>query len=72
MPSAVLDRGGRREFEENESRDSFQRARIRMDEILDDYTPRPFDAAKKKELDRIILAHAREHGADSLPVLDIA
>ena len=72
LPSDLIDRGGRREFEENDSRDAFHRARARMEQILVDYTPRRFDAAKKKELDRIILAHARQHGADRLPVLEIA
>ena len=71
VPSDVIDRGTRREFEEKGSMDAFERAAAKMKTILGSYTPRQIDADKKKELDRIMLAYAKGFGADGLPITTI-
>ncbi|MDP6341989.1 MAG: trimethylamine methyltransferase family protein [Alphaproteobacteria bacterium] len=71
VPSDLIDRGPRREFEEAGSKDAFARAQDRVGEILADYTPREIDADRKAEADRIIAAYAAKHGMDRLPITEI-
>jgi trimethylamine--corrinoid protein Co-methyltransferase len=70
-PSEIIDRGSRREFEEQGGKDAFGRAQARVREILADYTPRQVDAHRKKEADAIMAAFARKYGMDRLPITDI-
>jgi len=71
FPSPLIDRGSRREFEENGRRDAYSRALARVQEILDEYTPRAFDKDKKREIDTIMTNHARKYGMEHLPVMEI-
>jgi trimethylamine--corrinoid protein Co-methyltransferase len=71
FPSALIDRGSRREFEEQGSKDTYARAVAEVKRILDAYTPRQLDKAKKLELDKIMTAHAKQFKMDRLPVMDI-
>jgi trimethylamine--corrinoid protein Co-methyltransferase len=71
FPSSLIDRGSRREFEENGKRDAYGRACEQIARILAEYEPREMDASKKAELDRIMTAHARAHGMDKLPITEI-
>ncbi|MDP6269099.1 MAG: trimethylamine methyltransferase family protein [Alphaproteobacteria bacterium] len=71
LPSDLIDRGQRREFEAQGSKDAFGRARARVAEILADYTPRQIDPERKREADRIIAAYAAQHGMDQLPVTEL-
>jgi len=71
FPSPIIDRGSRREFEENGEKDSYARAVNKVEKILNEYTPRDIDEKKKTELDKIITIHARQHGMDRLPVMEI-
>jgi trimethylamine--corrinoid protein Co-methyltransferase len=70
-PSGLIDRGYRREFEEQGCKDAFERTAAKITKILKEYKPREFDTGKKKEMDRIILSHARQYGMDKLPVMGI-
>jgi len=72
IPSKLIDRGSRREFEEQGCKNAYERAVERAEKILAEYTPREIDTHKKKELDKIITAHARQHGMERLPVMEIA
>ena len=72
FPSALIDRGTRREFEEKGGKDTFARATDQVRTILNEYVPREVDEDKKKELDRIMSTHARQHGMDRLPITEIA
>jgi trimethylamine--corrinoid protein Co-methyltransferase len=71
QPSSLIDRGSRREYEEEGSRDAYGRALAKVGEILKNYKPRAFDLRKKEELNRIIRAHAKQFGVDQLPIMDI-
>jgi trimethylamine:corrinoid methyltransferase-like protein len=71
VPSNLIDRGSRREFEEQGNKDTAARARAGVERILLEYTPREFDPEKKKEIDRIIQAHAEQHSCTRLPVIEI-
>jgi trimethylamine--corrinoid protein Co-methyltransferase len=72
MPSEIIDRSTRREFEEAGEKDARQRAEVRIERILSDYEPREFDPDKKKELDAIILRHAQKYGMKKLPISEIS
>jgi len=71
MPSEIIDRSTRREFEETGEKDSRKRAEDRIERILTDYEPREFDPDKKKELDTIMKRHAQKYGMDKLPISEI-
>ncbi len=68
-PSNLIDRGTRREFEEKGGLDAYQRVVREVEKILASPPTWQPNAEKKKELDRIMLAHARKHGMDHLPLL---
>jgi len=72
MPSAIIDRSTRREFEETGEKNARQRAEERIEKILSDYEPREFDPDKKKELDAIMLRHAQKYGMKKLPISEIS
>ena len=72
FPSTLIDRGTRREFEEKGSKDTFARASDQVKTVLREYVPREVDKNKKKELDKIMSAHAKQHGMDRLPITEIA
>ena len=69
IPSDLIDRGTRREFEEKGSKDIHQRAVDRMHAILAEERPSPLDPDKKKELDGIMTAFARKYGMEALPIM---
>ncbi len=69
FPSALIDRGTRREFEEKGNRDTYTRAVKKVENILDAYIPREVDTSMKAELDQIIAAYAKRYGAERLPVM---
>jgi len=71
LPSGVIDRGTRREFEESNGMDAYARARARMDVILAEYQPRTVDSDRVAEATRIISAYAKKHGMERLPITDL-
>jgi trimethylamine--corrinoid protein Co-methyltransferase len=71
FPSALIDRGTRREFEEKGSKDTYARAVEEVKNILGAYVPREVDIAVKAELGKIITAYAKQFGGGNLPVTDI-
>jgi len=71
LPSDIIDRGQRREFEAQGSKDAFGRAQAGVQRILAEYEPRQIDAERKREADRVIAAYAKQHGMDQLPVTEI-
>ncbi len=71
MPSPLIDRGSRREFEEGGGKDAFQRARARVDEILAQDQPREVDEDRVREAVGIMTAYAKKHGMDELPVTGV-
>ena len=71
FPSALIDRGSRREFEKKGAKDAYARAIDNVKQILDEYTPGAEDKEKKAELDKIITRHAKQYGMDRLPIMEV-
>ena len=65
MPSGVIDRGSLRAWRENGRRDTLDRAKLRVKEILSTYQ-RP-DIPVEKELNQLVSDMARKVGMDQLP-----
>jgi trimethylamine--corrinoid protein Co-methyltransferase len=70
-PSDLIDRGQRREFEEQGGKDAYGRARARVPEVLAQWTPHAIDPARKAEAERVMADFARRHGMDRLPITDV-
>jgi len=69
FPSALIDRGTRREFEEKGNKDTYTRAVEEVKKIIDTDIPREVDTSMKAELDQIISTYAKQFGAGELPVM---
>jgi trimethylamine--corrinoid protein Co-methyltransferase len=70
MPSPVIDRDSMRGWKEAGSMDTFNRAKIRVKEILASYKRPEIDTAKERELHDYVLQLANEAGMEMLPLLD--
>ena len=69
LPSAVLDRGSIRAWEEGGCLDTFARAKARVRELLAAYQRPPMDPDQERELRSMVERLARQAGMDSLPPL---
>ncbi len=69
FPSALIDRGTRREFEEKGSKDTYARAVKEVKNILEADVPREVDPSMEAELDQIMTAFAQQFGAEKLPIM---
>ncbi len=69
LPSAVVDRDFRREWEAKGAHDAAQRAHERIPALLAAWQPPPLSPEVVTELERITLAAARKAGMESLPVV---
>lgn len=69
LPSAVLDRGSIRAWEEGGHLDTFARAKTRVRELLAAYRRPPMDPDSERELRDMVARLARRAGMDPLPPL---
>lgn len=69
LPSAVLDRGSIRAWEEGGQLDTFARAKTRVRELLAAYRRPPMDPDSERELRDMVARLARRAGMDPLPPL---
>lgn len=69
LPSAVIDRDSIRGWQASGSKDTFERARDRTNQLLKEYQPPAMDEGKKKELQSMVEGLAKEAGMDHLPEL---
>jgi trimethylamine--corrinoid protein Co-methyltransferase len=69
LPSAVLERGSIRAWEEGGRLDTFARAKARVRELLAAYQRPPMDPDQERELRSMVERLARHAGMDSLPPL---
>lgn len=69
LPSAVLDRGSIRAWEEGGRLDTFARARARVRELLSAYQRPPMNPDQERELRSMVERLARQAGMDLLPPL---
>jgi len=67
LPSSVIDRGSIRTWHQQGSPDTFQRAKIRVAELLAAYERPPMAPEEERELRKLVESVAREAGMDRLP-----
>ena len=70
MPSKVIDRDSMRGWKESGSMDTFSRARIRVQEILDSYRRPELDPDKVDQLHAYVLDLANKAGLEQLPFIE--
>jgi trimethylamine--corrinoid protein Co-methyltransferase len=72
LPSAVIDRGSIRTWQQNGSQDAFERAKIRTAELLSAYQRPAGPAEKERELHAMVASLARSAGMEQLPPIDLS
>ncbi len=70
MPGKVIDRDSMRGWKASGSMDTFERAKIRVKEILAAYKRPELDPAKEAELHAYVLELAKQAGLEHLPILE--
>jgi trimethylamine--corrinoid protein Co-methyltransferase len=70
MPSAVIDRGSIRTWQQMGATDTFTRAKIQLGDILKDYQPPDLPAEQVAELKQMVTKLASDAGMEKLPALD--
>jgi trimethylamine--corrinoid protein Co-methyltransferase len=70
LPSDVIDRDSIRGWQQSGSLDTFTRAKVRTQQLLDEYQRPQMDADKEKELVDMVSSLAKSAGMDTLPALD--
>ncbi len=70
MPGKVIDRDSMRGWKESGSMDTFDRARIRVKEILASYKRPELDPDKEAKLHAYVLELARQAGLEHLPITE--
>jgi len=70
MPSAVIDRDSIRGWKAGGSLDTFDRAKVRVKELLASYRRPELDPAQVSELHAFVLDLAKQAGAESLPLIE--
>ncbi|MBU1661534.1 MAG: trimethylamine methyltransferase family protein, partial [Chloroflexi bacterium] len=68
LPSPVIDRGSIRTWQQQGSTDTFERAKLRVAEILTAYQPPALPAEQVAELKQMVTYLAQTAGMDKLPV----
>ncbi|HSW35542.1 MAG TPA: hypothetical protein VLH18_02955, partial [Candidatus Limnocylindrales bacterium] len=67
IPSLVIDRRDRNSWENEGSKDIFQRAQERVKEIKETHVPVPLGDAQNAQLDQVTKQIMQELGVDKLP-----
>jgi trimethylamine---corrinoid protein Co-methyltransferase len=70
MPSAVIDRDSIRGWKASGSLDTFERAKIRVKELLASYRRPELDPAQVSQLQAFVLDLAKQAGVESLPIIE--
>jgi trimethylamine--corrinoid protein Co-methyltransferase len=68
MPSAVIDRGSIRTWQQNGAKDAFSRAKETVKELQANYQVPTLPSDKVSELDKMVKSLAKEAGMDQLPM----
>jgi trimethylamine--corrinoid protein Co-methyltransferase len=71
LPSAVIDRQSLRGWQEAGGKDTFGRARERVQALLDAYQPPQHDLEQVRELRSMMEGLARQSGMDRLPEIEM-
>ena len=67
LPTDIIDRGSIRNWEEHGKPDSFDKARLHVNELISSYSPPEFPEENMKNLSEIVLSQALAAGMDQLP-----
>ena len=67
LPSAVIDRGSIRAWEQMGCSDTYTRAKTQLQDLLNAYQPPELPSEKVAELQRMVASLAKEAGMDRLP-----
>jgi len=70
LPSDVIDRDSIRGWQQAGRLDTFARAKVRTQQLLDEYQRPQMDPVKEKELVSMVASLAKNAGMDTLPALD--
>jgi len=70
LPSDVIDRDSIRGWQQSGSMDTFARAKVRTQQLLDEYQRPQMDPDKEKELVGMVESLARNAGMDTLPAFE--
>ncbi|MBW2614076.1 MAG: trimethylamine methyltransferase family protein, partial [Deltaproteobacteria bacterium] len=71
LPSAVIDRGSVRNWQQSGASDTFARAKTQLGELLKSYQPPALPAEQVEELKQMVSKLASEAGLEKLPSLGI-
>lgn len=72
VPGAVIDRDSMRGWKESGSLDAFERAKIRVNQLLASYARPELDPAKVATLHAFVLDLAKQAGMDALPAHELS
>jgi trimethylamine--corrinoid protein Co-methyltransferase len=70
MPSAIIDRDSIRGWKASGSLDTFERAKIRVKELLASYKRPELDPTQESQLHTFVLDLSKQAGVESLPVIE--
>jgi len=70
LPSDIIDRDSIRGWQQSGSMDTFARAKVRTQQLLDEYQRPQMDPDKEKELVGMVESLARNAGMDTLPAFE--
>jgi trimethylamine--corrinoid protein Co-methyltransferase len=69
LPSDIIDRDSIRGWQQTGSLDTFERAKLRTQQLLAEYQPLQLDVTQVNELRSMVESLAKQAGMDALPVL---
>jgi trimethylamine--corrinoid protein Co-methyltransferase len=70
IPSSIIDRGSLHEWEQKGKLDTFQRAKIKVVELIEKYQRPEISIEKEKELKTLVESVCKKCGMDNLPQID--
>jgi len=72
LPSNVIDRDSMRDWKQAGSLDTYERAKLMVNKLLESYTRPTLDEVKEKALHNFMLDLAKKAGMDELPAHDLS
>jgi len=70
LPSAVIDRGSIRAWQQQGGKDAYERARTMLGKLLNDYQPPDLPSEQVAELKAMVAGLASAAGMENLPALE--
>jgi trimethylamine:corrinoid methyltransferase-like protein len=70
LPSLIVDRGSLREWKEDQSLDTFARAKAEAARLISSFQSPEIDNSMVQEMTEPMASHARQAGMDRLPAIN--